>query len=33
MNTGLTFNLLMRQKKVFYGKDSEANPWRSNYLQ
>ena len=25
MNTGVTFNLLIR-KKIFYGKDNEANP-------
>ena len=25
-NTGVTFNLLMRQKKIFYRKDNEANP-------
>ena len=25
MNTGVTFNLLMRQKKIFGGKDNEAN--------
>ena len=31
MNTGVTFNLLMRQK-IFDGKDNEANPWRSNYV-
>ena len=31
MNTGVTFNLLMRQK-IFYGKDNEANAQRSNHV-
>ena len=31
MNTGVNFNLLMRQK-IFYEKDNEVNPGRSNYV-
>ena len=31
INTGTTFDLLMRQK-IFYGKDNEANACRSNYI-
>ena len=31
INAGVTFNLLTRQK-IFYGKDNEAYPWRSNYV-